>query len=242
MSTRAEKISLLMQLLFRLPKLRRVDRRRYSWGEIFEQAERFANGFLNPLQVKSEAIRFLEAAEKLKPRYVLEIGTAQGGNFFLLARSAARDATLISLDLPGGPLGGGYSQWKTHVYRRLTLPGQKAFFLRADSHSHTSLEDVKRVLNGNELDLLFIDGDHSYDGVKQDYLMYSPLVRRGGLIAFHDIIPNVVPECTVDRFWTELSQKVPVEEFVENRNQGRMGIGIVRKNWGTDSVALSHAL
>ncbi len=227
-----------MQLLFRLPKLRRMNRERHSWAEIFKQAQQFANGFLNPLQVKSEAIRFLEAAEKLKPRYILEIGTAQGGNFFLLARSAVRDATLISLDLPGGPLGGGYSQWKTHVYRRLTLPGQKSFFLRADSHAPASLGEVKRILKGNALDLLFIDGDHSYEGVKQDYLMYAPLVRQGGLIAFHDIIPNVVPECTVDRFWNELSQQVPVEEFVEDRNQGRMGIGVVRKNWGTDSTDL----
>jgi predicted O-methyltransferase YrrM len=235
-------MSLLAELLFHLPKLRKVDRKRYSWDEIFERAERFANGFLNPLQIKSEATRFLETAEKLKPRYILEIGTAQGGNFFLLARSATRDATLISLDLPGGPLGGGYSKWKTHVYRRLTLPGQKAYFLRADSHAPASLEDVKRILNGNELDLLFIDGDHSYEGVKRDYLMYSPLVRRGGLIAFHDIIPNLVPECTVDRFWNELSQHVPVEEIVENRNQGKMGIGIVRKDWEADSMALSHAV
>ena len=34
------------------------------------------------------------------------------------------------------------------------------------------------------LDLLFIDGDHSYEGVRQDYKMYSKLVRDGGLIAF----------------------------------------------------------
>ena len=43
---------------------------------------------------------------------------------------------------------------------------------------------------GEKLDFLFIDGDHSYDGVKADFEMYAPMVRPGGLIAFHDINPD----------------------------------------------------
>jgi predicted O-methyltransferase YrrM len=43
------------------------------------------------------------------------------------------------------------------------------------------------VLNEQNLDFLFIDGDHTYKGVKEDFEMYSPLVRKGGVIAFHDI-------------------------------------------------------
>ena len=35
--------------------------------------------------------------------------------------------------------------------------------------------------------LLFIDGDHSYEGVKKDFEMWSPFVVKGGLIAFHDV-------------------------------------------------------
>jgi hypothetical protein len=37
---------------------------------------------------------------------------------------------------------------------------------------------------------LFIDGDHTYEGVRRDFEMYSPLVRKGGIIAFHDIYPG----------------------------------------------------
>ncbi|MFD2879166.1 class I SAM-dependent methyltransferase [Paenibacillus rhizoplanae] len=37
------------------------------------------------------------------------------------------------------------------------------------------------------MDLLFIDGDHSYGGVSSDYHMYRQLVSQGGIIAFHDI-------------------------------------------------------
>jgi len=39
---------------------------------------------------------------------------------------------------------------------------------------------------GGNIELLFIDGDHTYDGVKRDYNLYYPMVKVGGLIAFHD--------------------------------------------------------
>jgi len=51
-------------------------------------------------------------------------------------------------------------------------------------------------LNGEPLDFLFIDGDHTYEGVKRDFEMYSPLVRNGGIIAFHDIVKHP-PETVV---------------------------------------------
>ena len=120
-------------------------------------------------------------------RAILEIGTAHGGTFFLFSRAAAANALLVSLDLPEGRWGGGYSNWGTWIFRRLLLPGQSAHFVRADSHSATALEWVKQALGGTPLDLLYIDGDHSYEGVKADFDMYSGLIRPGELIIFHDI-------------------------------------------------------
>tara|TARA_A100001391_G_scaffold202754_2_gene193194 strand:+ start:755 stop:1267 length:513 start_codon:yes stop_codon:yes gene_type:complete len=43
--------------------------------------------------------------------------------------------------------------------------------------------DIPPVEN---LDLVFIDGDHSYEGAKSDAVRFSPLVRVGGLLMFHD--------------------------------------------------------
>jgi len=45
---------------------------------------------------------------------------------------------------------------------------------------------VRRALGGNQIDVLFIDGDHSKNGVMRDYSMYEPLVRPGGAIIFDD--------------------------------------------------------
>jgi predicted O-methyltransferase YrrM len=220
---------LLSQLVVGLPALRRVRRPEHSWRTILDRATTFAGGFLNPLQAPSEATAFLAEVEQLRPRIVLEIGTATGGMFFLLARAAAPDAHLLSLDLPGGLGGGGYAAWKTHVFRRMILPDQRATFIRGDSHAASSRETVREALGGAPIDLLFIDGDHTYEGVRQDFAMYGPLVRAGGMIAFHDIQPNTHPElCGVDRFWQEIKRQHRSHEHVAlDEMYGKMGIGVL---------------
>ena len=50
-------------------------------------------------------------------------------------------------------------------------------------------------------DFLFIDAGHSYQDVAADYRDYSRMVRRGGLIAFHDALPrSLYPEIEVHKF------------------------------------------
>ncbi len=40
-----------------------------------------------------------------------------------------------------------------------------------------------------QFDFIFIDGDHTYDAVKQDFFQWFPLLQQGGIIAFHDSAP-----------------------------------------------------
>jgi predicted O-methyltransferase YrrM len=41
-----------------------------------------------------------------------------------------------------------------------------------------------------KIDLLFIDGDHSYDGVRRDFLAWTKFLRPGGLLLLHDVCPD----------------------------------------------------
>jgi cephalosporin hydroxylase len=142
---------------------------------------------IKPIQIKYEIAKLLEVVAELKPKVVLEIGTAGGGTLFLFTRVADPEAKIISIDLPGGlfgVLGHGYPRWKICLYKSFSRKGQKIYLIREDSHDPQTLEEVKRILGGEKVDFLFIDGDHTYEGVKKDFEMYSPLVREGGLLLF----------------------------------------------------------
>lgn len=46
--------------------------------------------------------------------------------------------------------------------------------------------NVAHMIGDDTIDFLFIDGDHTYNAVKQDYNLYKNKVKKGGLIFFHD--------------------------------------------------------
>jgi predicted O-methyltransferase YrrM len=189
-----------------------------------------SNKFLKafkPLQIKEEFVKLLEIFKENNPRVIMEIGTAMGGTLFSFCKLAQEDAIIISIDLPKGPFGGGYPEWKIPFYKAFAKGEQKLYLLRKDSHKQDTLEEIKKILSGNQLDFLFIDGDHSYEGVKKDFEMYSPLVKKGGIIAFQDIAPNGLPELTggVPKFWKEIKNKYNLSEYIENINQEGYGIG-----------------
>ena len=191
---------------------------------------RFYGIHIRPAQVRDEIARFVNVLAQLAPKTVLEIGTASGGSYFLFSRIATEDALLISVDLPGGRFGGGYASWRSPLYQSFARARQRVELLRSDSHSPDSLNSVKTLLDGRMVDLLFIDGDHSYAGAKQDFEMYSPLVRPGGVIGFHDIVPGPgVNVGGVPSLWKELSATAHGTEIVANWNQGGYGIGYLTK-------------
>ena len=74
-----------------------------------------------------------------------------------------------------------------------------------------------------------IDGDHTYEGVKQDFEMYSPLVRDGGLIGFHDVVEsdeNKSTDTLVYKFWQELPTQNRREKIVDGQ---LFGLGLYQK-------------
>ena len=91
---------------------------------------------------------------------------------------------------------------------------------------------MKALLAGRQIDFLFIDGDHTYEGVKQDFQMYSPLVRKGGVVAFHDVVEHDLAHdptgtCKVDVFWREIKQNYRNKEILVEENQKCAGIGVL---------------
>jgi predicted O-methyltransferase YrrM len=198
--------------------------------ELVEVALGFKYGgiMINPWQIRGEIIPFLELVGSRPPRAVLEIGTANGGTFFLLARVADPEAILVTIDLPLGDFGGGYPRWRAPLYRRFASRRQRAVPMLADSHDPATFVGVHSLLEDRKLDLLFIDGDHSYEGVRRDYELYGPLVAPGGVVAFHDIVPGEPSYVGgVPRFWSEIKQTARSRELVADWDYGSCGIGVL---------------
>lgn len=212
---------------YAIREIRKLDQRRTDALFLVDYLFTRFFGLLKPSQVRSEITNLAKVVEELKPKTVLEVGTNKGGTLFLFSRLADPDATLISVDLPGGVYGGGYPNWRIPLYNAFRRAQQALHLVRADSHAVETLEQVKAILGGRKVDFLFIDADHTYEGVKKDFELYSTLVRPGGVIAFHDIVPHP-PEyhCGVDIFWNEI-KRPESREFIEDRNQGWAGIGIL---------------
>ena len=196
-------------------------------SEMIAQTFTYSDAFLQPIQVEEELARLLEDVRRLNPRTVIEIGTSMGGTLYLWTRLAKPDAVIVSVDLPGGQFGGGYSPLRTPIYRRFARERQTLHLMRADSHQHSTLEQVRVLFGGQSVDLLFIDGDHTYEGVKQDWEMYSPLVRPGGLVVFHDVAGNY-DTTQVKRFWDEIKPGYKYREYMVHP-RGQYGIGVLFK-------------
>jgi len=90
----------------------------------------------------------------------------------------------------------------------------------------TLIQDYSYNVNLNEnIGFLLIDGEHTYEGVKNDYLKFSPLVEQGGFIAFHDFHLKGVKQ-----FFDEFIYPTLKDDFVEFRVVGSL-IVIKKLKW-----------
>lgn len=110
----------------------------------------------------------------------LEIGCYAGGSACLLLQRPR--TSVISIDL-GKPIS------KNIVIKnvnKLNKHKNKYNYIEGSSHEENTQKKLDEILNNNKIDILFIDGDHSYNGVKKDFEIYSKYVKSGGYIIFDD--------------------------------------------------------
>jgi predicted O-methyltransferase YrrM len=190
-----------------------------------------ATPYLRSQQIESEIVPFLNTVQAANVRTCLEIGTAKGGTLFMLMQACSPEATIISIDLQN-PFD------KRFRLRFGKQSAQTIHLIAGNSQANTSFNQVRNLLNGSALDLLFIDGDHSYTGVRRDYELYAPLVKQGGIIAFHDIMPDhgtLYGQKTsskageVYKLWQEIHPQYKCVEFVDAAGQDGFGIGMIIK-------------
>jgi predicted O-methyltransferase YrrM len=121
-------------------------------------------------QDPEELLKVYLHVEKIKPKVIVEVGSWKGYSLKLLD-DLYHPETLIGIESD----------------KSVFLPELKYPMLFADSNKIETKQLLLRFLQSRKIDFLFIDGDHHYEAVKKDFELYSPLVRSGGIIGFHDV-------------------------------------------------------
>ncbi len=118
--------------------------------------------------------------EKGRQLNYVEIGCYAGGSACLMLQRP--NTNVISIDL-GGPIP---KERVMDNVSRLNTHNNSYQYIEANSQYPSTANIVKELLNGGKIDILFIDGDHSYAGVQNDFQLYSKMVSNGGYIVFDD--------------------------------------------------------
>jgi len=178
-------------------------------------------------QNKDEIMACAQFIESIKPHNILEIGSQFGGTFYVWCGLSS--GIRISVDLPSGPFGGVSKEITNERNNIIKNRFDNVYFIEGDSHMQETVDAVSNILKEDKVDFLFIDADHTYDGVKSDYTLYKKFVKKGGYIGFHDI--NIIEECKVDKLWNELQGEKIEFNFYQSWVSWRTnigGIGIIK--------------
>lgn len=131
-------------------------------------------------------------------RRIFEFGTCLGRTTFHLAL-ASPDCRVFSLDLPDDR--GSYAGSETGAYFRGKPEAERITLLRCDSREF----DIAPYRGS--MDFIWVDGDHSYEMVKNDTEKAFELLAPGGAILWHDFAPKKVG---LVRYFEELTQTRPL--------------------------------
>jgi predicted O-methyltransferase YrrM len=166
----------------------------------------------------------------MKPSVCVEIGSARGRSTCYIGMALKENGfgTLYAIDPHIRTDWNDYNSVDTYDILKdnidaLGLTGQVKL-LRAFSEKIADSWDSK-------IDLLFIDGDHSYDGVKQDWELFSPYLSPFGIAIFHDTIWDLQPDSVVSRL-----SKMGVPRFVNELRQKGYPVLTIEKDCGTSLI------
>lgn len=170
-------------------KLKKMDNDKEPFLDVWNECVDF-----NIEQKPEEYLKLFEFLKKnSKKRYALEIGSNYGGT---TAGFCSLFEKVITIDI------------KHHAnFDKLKSKFPSYQYIISDSKSNHTVEYIKSL--GINFDFIFIDGDHSYEGVRNDYEKFKQFLAHDGYMAYHDIVysqENVDNNCRVDKFWSEVRE------------------------------------
>lgn len=159
----------------------------------------------------------ISLVEAVNPQVIVEIGVKEGGTLNFWKHIVPTTGLVVGIDT------GNTVKWCLNC-----APHVK--FIEGDSLNISTYRKFQQELQGRPVDFLFIDGGHEYREAKSDFYTYGWHVRKGGLIALHDINLDSVGEerGAVKHFWQEIKDRSGSFYDILFEDDRHTGMGIVR--------------
>lgn len=149
-------------------------------GNAFSHYLKVLLGMEDPITQTSENERKSLEKYAANAKVAVEIGVFEGVNTALIAKSINENGVLYGIDpFFKGKIGVCYSKLITRSHLKSTNTLNKVKLI--EKLSFEAADDVPE-----NIDFLFIDGDHSLEGIQKDWELFSKKIRPGGIVALHD--------------------------------------------------------
>lgn len=137
-------------------------------------------GLHQPNTQTTEAEREAIAKYAKGKRLAVEIGVFEGRTTAVIANSIKEDGKVVAIDpFLSGRLGISYGKLIARHYLR-----RQGLISRVQFLEMLSWEAIPFIRE--KIDFLFVDGDHSYEGIHRDWQDWSVIIQPGGFVALHD--------------------------------------------------------
>lgn len=156
----------------------------------------------------------------VKPHIIVELGTHKGTSFFSMCQ-AVKDghinSKLYAIDTWKGDEHAGY--YTDTVFNEVKNIQNEFYPLLKINLIRKYFDEAKSDFEDKSIDLLHIDGLHTYEAVKHDFDNWLKKVKPGGIILFHDISEKK-DDFGVYILWEELKKKYKTLEFYHSHGLG----------------------
>jgi hypothetical protein len=164
---------------------------------------------------------------KLKPHLFVELGTHSGNSFFAFCQAVKENnlpAKYYAVDIWKGDEHTGY--YFEEVYNDVVKHQQENYPDTAILMRMTFDEALPKFAD-HSIDLLHIDGLHTYEGVKHDFENWLPKLSERAVVLLHDTQIKQIDGKVfgVWKFWEEISKKYPSFEFMHGCGLGVLAVG-----------------
>ena len=172
--------------------------------------------------------------EILEPKIIVELGSHYGVSFFSFCEAAKNLNTktfIYAVDTWSGDQQAGY--YADDVYQKVCKHWKK-YHRHRSQLLRTTFDEASSYFNEESIDILHIDGLHTYEAVSNDFKRWRSKVRTGGTILFHDT--NVEENnFGVWKLWDEVKG---LDEYQCMELKNGHGLGIATKGKSKPGICL----